>query len=77
VGATVKQEWFVIPSDIACYQTAPLVVIKQGARRTISGDELYPVTLIPHLPNGPIINKKVSLIFPFLPLYLFSLSTSF
>ncbi|MEQ2257802.1 hypothetical protein ILYODFUR_038568 [Ilyodon furcidens] len=57
VSAAVKRVWVVIPSSSACYQTQPLVVIKQGAKRTISIHELDLVPLISLLPEGAIRNN--------------------
>ena len=74
--AAVKQVWFVIPSGVACYLAAHVVVIKLRGGRTIWGDGLgrgFEQTLHPPTPNpnpSPFnstdIKYKDLLISPFL-----------
>lgn len=82
LDAAVKQVWFVIPSGVACYLAAHVVVIKLRGGRTIWGDGLgrgFEQTLHPPAPhsnpspfNSTNIKYKDLLISPVLLLLLLS-----
>lgn len=54
VDAAVKQVWFVIPSGVACYQAAPVVVIKLRRGNNIKGGKRG-------FNTAPILNFNLSL----------------